>query len=380
MSATSSCFQPRRPKKRKGGGERKAVRQAADTDASTDEAQFLAELRSGVSSILSGLEPEHASSSTARPREGKLPKDKARDSNKESSDNEKITERVLSDTVRDTKATDPVARTCATNKKVRRKKTVKSKKDGSCPPDTQSNSGSRVGGCKTDITVCALASSSKGGVEPLLSSKRKKRLRHKYAAKKDRVGISNAIALQDSSAPESKEATLLPNSLPGAKKASSKRASSVLLPSSQDVREKALERLRAAQFRLLNEELYTSESTDAVRSFEEDPGAFHVYHKGFEHQVSKWPVNPVDVIIESLRSMPKSTVIADLGCGEAKIAQALTSQKVHSFDLIALNDHVTVCDMSRVSHSKISFLHFWQLTFLTTEIELKEWSMCFYMG
>lgn len=46
---------------------------------------------------------------------------------------------------------------------------------------------------------------------------------------------------------------------------------------------------------------------------------------------------------------PKSTVIADLGCGEAKIAQELTRNKVHSFDLIALNDHVTVCDMSKVS-------------------------------
>uniref|UniRef100_A0A1S4KXL6 Ribosomal RNA-processing protein 8 n=2 Tax=Ixodes scapularis TaxID=6945 RepID=A0A1S4KXL6_IXOSC len=46
--------------------------------------------------------------------------------------------------------------------------------------------------------------------------------------------------------------------------------------------------------------------------------------------------------------MPNTTVIADLGCGEAKIARTLTKKKVHSFDLKALNDQVTVCDMSRL--------------------------------
>lgn len=136
--------------------------------------------------------------------------------------------------------------------------------------------------------------------------------------------------------------------LQGFKKAKSKWSLSSGPASSQDVRERALERLRAARFRLLNEELYTSQSADAVRSFEEDPKAFQVYHEGFERQVSKWPVNPVDVIIDSLRSMPNTTVIADLGCGEAKIARTLTKKKVHSFDLKALNDQVTVCDMSRL--------------------------------
>jgi len=38
-------------------------------------------------------------------------------------------------------------------------------------------------------------------------------------------------------------------------------------------------------------------------------------------------------------------VIADFGCGEARLA-TLVSQKVHSFDLIALNDKVQACDMA----------------------------------
>lgn len=45
---------------------------------------------------------------------------------------------------------------------------------------------------------------------------------------------------------------------------------------------------------------------------------------------------------------PKNLVIADFGCGDAKLAQSVP-QKVHSFDLVALNKRITVCDMSKVS-------------------------------
>ena len=41
-------------------------------------------------------------------------------------------------------------------------------------------------------------------------------------------------------------------------------------------------------------------------------------------------------------------VVADFGCGEAKIAQILRDVTVHSFDLVALNEHVTACDMKKV--------------------------------
>ena len=37
-----------------------------------------------------------------------------------------------------------------------------------------------------------------------------------------------------------------------------------------------------------------------------------------------------------------------LGCGDAKIAQVVKNE-VHSFDLIALNEYVTPCDMANVS-------------------------------
>jgi len=44
--------------------------------------------------------------------------------------------------------------------------------------------------------------------------------------------------------------------------------------------------------------------------------------------------------------MPKGTVVADLGCGEAKLAAGLPHLKVHSLDFIALKPEVTACDMA----------------------------------
>ena len=42
-------------------------------------------------------------------------------------------------------------------------------------------------------------------------------------------------------------------------------------------------------------------------------------------------------------------MVADFGCGEAKIAQSVENV-VHSFDLVALNKHVTSCDMANASN------------------------------
>jgi hypothetical protein len=41
-------------------------------------------------------------------------------------------------------------------------------------------------------------------------------------------------------------------------------------------------------------------------------------------------------------------VIGDFGCGEAKIMETLSENKVHSFDYVAINDKVTACDMRSV--------------------------------
>lgn len=126
-------------------------------------------------------------------------------------------------------------------------------------------------------------------------------------------------------------------------------------------------------FRYLNEQFYVSSSTDAKDYFEKNPEEFIAYHKGYQQQASLWPKNPIDEIIKDLQrryfenlfvifylqnftqniSRLKSgkQVIADFGCGEAKLAQALeeTNSKIFSFDLVATNKYVTACDMSQTN-------------------------------
>lgn len=106
-------------------------------------------------------------------------------------------------------------------------------------------------------------------------------------------------------------------------------------------------KLQGGQFRWINEQLYTSESSKAVEMFEDSPEMFQVYHEGFKSQVNSWPQNPVDLMTKFLKSSSPSLVVADIGCGEAKIAECV-DQKVHSFDLVAVNDRVTVADMAKL--------------------------------
>uniref|UniRef100_H2ZVH5 Ribosomal RNA-processing protein 8 n=1 Tax=Latimeria chalumnae TaxID=7897 RepID=H2ZVH5_LATCH len=114
------------------------------------------------------------------------------------------------------------------------------------------------------------------------------------------------------------------------------------------LRLKMEERLKSGRFRYLNQQFYTSSSKEARRLFQQDKDAFEIYHQGFAAQVGRWPQNPIDKIISYIRNRPASLVVADFGCGDCKLARSVRNQ-VHSFDLVALNEHVTVCDMAHVS-------------------------------
>jgi len=148
-------------------------------------------------------------------------------------------------------------------------------------------------------------------------------------------------------------------------------------------------KLAGARFRALSQRLYEIPSRAAVAYFQEDPSEFSHYHVGFRAQTQAWPVNPVDLFISKIRSLlsvdqsedglpmspsaaqesskakrsknavlgarapakhVRSINIADIGCGEAKIASELASLAqqvtVHSFDLVAVNDKVTVANMA----------------------------------
>ncbi|KAK3956189.1 methyltransferase-domain-containing protein [Pseudoneurospora amorphoporcata] len=160
-------------------------------------------------------------------------------------------------------------------------------------------------------------------------------------------------AAADATTTESKPSAPTPAPAPAAPK---------LTPLQAAMREKLI----SARFRHLNETLYTRPSKEAFSLFSDSPEMFTEYHEGFRRQVDVWPENPVNGYIADiktrgkLRNAPRTRpgdgtsegtkyplprdrnglcTIADLGCGDAKLAEALVPLKrklgieVKSYDL-----------------------------------------------
>lgn len=53
------------------------------------------------------------------------------------------------------------------------------------------------------------------------------------------------------------------------------------------------------------------------------PDLFRHYHEGFQQQTLGWPKQPVDVAAKWLSSLPQSLVVADFGCGDAKLMRTV---------------------------------------------------------
>ena len=106
-------------------------------------------------------------------------------------------------------------------------------------------------------------------------------------------------------------------------------------------------KLEGARFRALNEQLYSTKGEESFISFQHDPHLFEVYHEGFRKQVTSWPTNPLDMIIKWINQKHPNKVIADMGCGDAQLALKVKN-KVHSFDLVSVNERVTACDISNL--------------------------------
>ncbi|RYP90365.1 hypothetical protein DL770_003512 [Monosporascus sp. CRB-9-2] len=148
------------------------------------------------------------------------------------------------------------------------------------------------------------------------------------------------------------------------------------------------EKLISARFRHLNETLYTRPSAEAFQLFQESPEMFQEYHEGFRRQVDVWPENPVDSYIAEVQTragqrgapsqsqhqhhhkskqqqqhdadvapLPRTggtCTIADLGCGDAKLAAALRPSRrqlrveVLSYALHGAAPHLTRADIANL--------------------------------
>ncbi|GFQ06495.1 ribosomal RNA-processing protein 8 [Phtheirospermum japonicum] len=116
--------------------------------------------------------------------------------------------------------------------------------------------------------------------------------------------------------------------------------------SSSSFLDKMKARLSGGYFRMINEKLYTCTGDEALNYFKEDPSLFNVYHSGYQEQMSHWPEQPNDIIIKWITNHSPSFVIADFGCGDARLSRSVKN-KVFSFDLVAHDPSVIACDMSK---------------------------------
>ncbi|EON66138.1 hypothetical protein W97_05381 [Coniosporium apollinis CBS 100218] len=150
-------------------------------------------------------------------------------------------------------------------------------------------------------------------------------------------------------------------------------------------------KLASARFRHLNQTLYTTPSSHSLKLIDEDPEIFNEYHAGFRQQVEAWPENPLDVYIRTIRERGKVREprgnfrdrrggrgdggagarkegelaplprthgvcrIADLGCGDARLAAELgplaakLKLEIKSFDLASPSPLVTKADIADLS-------------------------------
>lgn len=142
-------------------------------------------------------------------------------------------------------------------------------------------------------------------------------------------------------------------------------------------------KLASARFRHLNEQLYTWPSDEALELFTKDAETFESYHSGFRQQVAVWPENPVDGYLSDIQAranirfnrkgevkghkiegrppgekeIPRTQgacTIADLGCGDARLASELFPKqqklnvKILSFDLHSPSKFVKKADIANL--------------------------------
>jgi hypothetical protein len=79
-----------------------------------------------------------------------------------------------------------------------------------------------------------------------------------------------------------------------------------------------------------------------------NPEEWAHYHTLYRAARQDWAVVPYEEMIRWCQKR-SGYVIGDFGCGEAQLAEAVADRHtVHSFDHVAINDHVVACDMAHV--------------------------------
>ncbi|CAN6708919.1 unnamed protein product [Malus baccata var. baccata] len=174
------------------------------------------------------------------------------------------------------------------------------------------------------------------------SSKKRKRAGRRNKSHTQKLKLS---AERESTSPKAERINEEASENPKASASAKRLKSQGKLSNSSSFLDKMKAKLSGGHFRMINEKLYTCTGKEALEYFNDDPTLFDTYHTGYQEQMSHWPELPVDIIIKWLKEHSPSLVVADFGCGDARLAKNVKN-KVFSFDLISSDPSVISCDMA----------------------------------
>jgi hypothetical protein len=107
-------------------------------------------------------------------------------------------------------------------------------------------------------------------------------------------------------------------------------------------------RRRYGDFSQMNQRWNQGRSEATHERLAANPEEWMQYHTLYREARKDWAVVPYEEMIRWCRQR-SGYVIGDFGCGEAKLAEAVSDRHtVHSFDHVAVNDNVVACDMAHV--------------------------------
>ena len=105
--------------------------------------------------------------------------------------------------------------------------------------------------------------------------------------------------------------------------------------------------LNSSIFRKINEKFYKENSNDSFNYLKKNKGDFEIYHLGYDEQKKKWPMDPLNIIYSEIKKNQKKMVIADLGCGTARLSKMHKKNKYYNFDFISSDSSIIECNIKK---------------------------------
>ena len=115
------------------------------------------------------------------------------------------------------------------------------------------------------------------------------------------------------------------------------------VPLPPDIRSKVEK--RHGDFTKMTQRWAVSKSDTMHDRLQADPSEWYLYHTLYGEARKNWSELPVENLADRLRKR-SDWVIGDFGCGECLLGEALPNE-IKAFDHVAVNEHVTACDMRK---------------------------------